>query len=287
VKSGTRPLAGKRAVVTRAREQAGELIARLEDLGAEVILVPMVSFADPDDTVILDASLRSLDKIDWIVLTSQNAVKYFVRRANALGVSVREGEQMTKIAAVGPATADAIRAEGARVDYIAARRGGEGLVAELRNELSGKRILLPQSDLAKDDLARALREHAAQVIPVIAYKTVAPGFAKTAPVGRIRGKEEPADSATEALEKIQSGSVDVITFASPSSFHNFCEVMGPETMRILSTSAAFAAIGPTTARAIREENFAVAIEASESTSGGLADAIAAHYEKESSGVKTS
>ena len=282
-----KPLAGKRVVVTRAPEQARELIARLEGYGAEVLLLPTVSFADPADTIILDAALRSLDRIDWIVFTSENAVKFFVKRARALGIDVAELQKQTRIAAVGPGTASAAAAEGLRVEYVAKKHRGESLAEELRPELCGKRILLPQSDLAKDDLARMLREFAGQVIDAVAYRTVASGAEAPVAGGRIRGTEEPADPAAETLSGVRKGEVDAISFASPSAFLNFAEMVGAETMRLLSESAKIAAIGPTTARAIREDGWNVAIEASEATSHGLADAIAVHFERESSGVKSS
>jgi uroporphyrinogen-III synthase len=214
-------------------------------------------------------------------------VKYFVRRARALGIAPGSSKGGTKIAAVGPATAAAASSEGLAVDYIAKRHNGEALAKELRAALTGKRILLPHSDLAKDDLTRLLGEFAGQVIEVVAYLTVAPGSATAAPIGRIRGTEEPVDRAAAALGRIRSGDVDVISFASPSAFRNFAELIGADAMRVLSESAKFAAIGPTTARAIREDGWNVAIESSESTSDGLGDAIAAFFERESSGVKTS
>jgi uroporphyrinogen III methyltransferase/synthase len=287
VSGENKPLAGKSVVVTRAVEQARELITRLEGFGAEVLLVPTVSFADPEDTVILDATLRSLDRIDWILFTSENAVKYFVRRARALGVALDGSKFGTKIAAVGPTTAGAAASEGLTVDSVAKLHNGEALAQELRGELTGKRILLPHSDLAKDDLTQLLSEFAGQVIDVVAYRTVAPGSKTAAPTGRIRGTEEPVDQAAAALDRIRRGDVDVLSFASPSAFRNFAELIGADAMRVLSESAKFAAIGPTTARAIREDGWNVAIESSESTSDGLGDAIAAYFERESSGVKTS
>jgi uroporphyrinogen-III synthase len=139
VRGEHKPLAGKSVVVTRAAEQARELIERLESFGAEVLFVPTVSFADPEDTVILDATLRSLDRIHWILFTSENAVKYFVRRARALGIVLGELKGGTKLAAVGPMTASAASSEGLAVDYIAKRHNGEALAQELRGELAGKR----------------------------------------------------------------------------------------------------------------------------------------------------
>ncbi len=282
-----KPLAGKRVAVTRAPEQARELVAHLEGYGAEVLLLPAVGFADPEDTEMLDAALRALDRIDWIVFTSENAVRFFAKRARALGLEPGKLPAEPQVAAVGPATAGAAEAEGYGVGYVAKKHRGESLANELRGELSGKRILLPRSDLATDELPRMLREFAGQVIEAVAYRTVAPGMETPAPVGRIRGKEEPGDPAARTLRRIRDAEVDIITFASPSAFRNFAELIGAETLRRISESARFAAIGPTTARAVQEDGYRVAIEAEEATSRGLAEAIADYFEKESSGVKNS
>jgi len=103
-----RPLDGRTIVLTRAPEQSRELRERLEALGAEVLLLPAVSFVEPDDKAALDAAIRALDTFDWLVLTSQNAVRFFCRRSEALGVNAAAAQaQGMKIAAVGPATARA------------------------------------------------------------------------------------------------------------------------------------------------------------------------------------
>ncbi|HXW18408.1 MAG TPA: uroporphyrinogen-III synthase [Candidatus Acidoferrales bacterium] len=282
-----RPLAGKRVAVTRAPEQAGELAAHLEGYGAEVLLLPTVGFADPKDTQTLDAALRALDRIDWIVFTSENAVRFFAKRARVLGLEPGKLPAKPQIAAVGPATAGAAEAEGFAAGYVAKKHRGESLANELREKLSGKRVLLPRSDLATDELPRMLSEFAGQVIEAVAYRTVAPGMEEPAAVGRIRGSEEPEDPAGRTLRRIRDAEVDIITFASPSAFRNFTELIGTETLRRISESAKIAAIGPTTARAVQEDGYRVAIEAKEATSRGLAEAIAVYFEEESSGVKSS
>jgi len=245
----------------------------------------MVSFADPADSQMLDAALRALDRIDWIVFTSENAARFFAKRARVLGVEPAELRNGTKVVVIGPATAKAAKEEGFAIGYSANKHRGESLAEEMRAELTGKRILLPRSDMAADDLPRLLREFAGQVIEAVAYRTVGPGAEAPVAGGRIRGTEEPADPAAETLRRIRKSEIDVLTFASPSAFHNFAELIGAETLRTISESAKLAAIGPTTARAIRDDGYAVAIEADEATSHGLAVAIAAHFERESAGVK--
>jgi len=256
----SKPLAGRRVVVTRAREQAGELIRRLEELGAEVLLKPSVAFAEPEEISGLDRALRSLDTFHWVVFTSQNAVRFVCRRCRALGIEWSQGVARPRVAAVGPATAAAAREEGLPADRVASRHSGEALVQELGKQIVGSRVFLPRSDRARPALPGALRAAGAEVVEVVAYRTVAPGGGEDA-----------------VLEKIQSGEVDVIAFASPSAFHHLRAELGGEAMSLISGRVAFAAIGPVTAKALREAGLPVEIEAGESTAAGLARAIAGYF----------
>ena len=169
-----KPLAGKRVVVTRAPEQAEELVQALEAYGAELILMPMVSYADPVNFKPLDAALQELAKFDWIVFTSQNAVTFFSKRARALGIDPRPANsEKPKIAAVGPATARAIGKEGMPLYLIAGQSHGGALAKDLRKQVNGKKVLLPRSDRAGAELPRALRAAKAKVTEVVAYRTIA------------------------------------------------------------------------------------------------------------------
>jgi uroporphyrinogen III methyltransferase/synthase len=167
------------------------------------------------------------------------------------------------IAAVGLATAQAAAEAGFRVDYTAQERSGEGLARELQASLRNRRVLLPRSDRADDRLPTLLREAGAQVTEVVAYRTAVP---KTLD--------------TEIVDRVQRADVDAIVFASPSAYHNLTEAMGAKRLTELSSRVDFAAIGPTTARALREAAARVAIEANESSAAGLADAIAKHYQRQ-------
>ncbi len=266
----SKPLVGKRVVVTRAPEQAGELLRELERLGAEVLLLPMVAFADPIDSAPLDASLRSLGRFDWVLFTSPNAVAFFAQRARTLGLDCRALQSpRPMVAAVGRATAQAAEAEGFRVDHVAIQSSGEGLARDLWGSVTGRRILLPRSDRAGRDLPNALAEAGAEVVEVVAYRTVAP----------------PAESGV--LERIRRGEVDVVAFASPSALHHLTEELPGEALQELAGRILLAAIGPTTAAAIRTAGLKVAIETEESTATGLAAAIARHFVQQlSPGART-
>ncbi len=264
-----KPLSGKCVVVTRAREQAQQFVRRLEEMGAEVLLFPAVSFSDPADPGPLDAALRALGSFDWVLFTSANAVRFFCKRSRALGLDCGSLELPRPMAAVGPATAQAAAEEGLRVEHVAGRHSGKALAEELRTAVAGRRVLLPRSDRAGDDLPSALRSAAAEVVEVVAYRT---------------GGAAGADSGV--LDRVRAGKVDVLTFASPSAFHNFSEALGSNVVQQLAARTPLAAIGPTTAGAIRDAGLPVGIEAAEATAAGFAAAIAKYFEHLPSGVKS-
>jgi uroporphyrinogen III methyltransferase/synthase len=267
--SDRKPLAGKRIVVTRAAAQAQELVHALESLGAEVLLLPSVSFAPPEDLRELDRALERLAEFDWILFTSQNAVRFFCRRSRELG---RPGSALQSprplVAAVGSATAESATGEGIRVDYVAQNQSGESLAQELWGSIGDRTILLPRSDRADDRLPRALREAGARVTEVTAYRTAAP---------------DAFDPAL--LASICRAEVDAIVFASPSGFENLADCIGREELANISARVQLAAIGPTTARSMRQAGVRVEIEATEASAAGLSDSIAKYYLRQPSGVK--
>lgn len=261
-----KPLAGKRIVLTRSREQARELAQALERSGAEVLLLPTVAFAPPDDCTQLDEALHHLDRFGTILFLSQNAVRYVLSRCRELGIQYKAFHSPGRVvAAVGPATAEAAAQEGLDVNYVAKSHTGESLVDELRDSLAGHNVLLPRSNLGDDRVRNALRAAGAQVTEVIAYRTIAPQSMDSGVLGCIR-----------------RGEADVIFFASPSAFQNLASSLGSQKLAALSQRIHFAAIGPTTAKAVRESGVRVAIELSDvapSGAEGIADAIAAYYRR--------
>jgi uroporphyrinogen-III synthase len=256
IDASAKPLEGKRIVVTRAPDQAGELIRTLEHMGAEIVALPAVAFESPEDSKALDRALAQLRTFDWVLLTSQNAVRFVALRLEQAGIP----PVVRQVAVVGPATEEAAKLQGFHVNYVATNHTAHSLAKELRDAFTGRRVFLPQSDRAGDHLAIALREGGAQVTDVVAYRTVAP--------------EAPDQSA---LDRIRAAEIDVTIFASPSAFHNLDGFLGPGELAKLAEHVQFAAIGPTTAKAMRESGVRVHIEAEEASATGLADAIAKYY----------
>jgi uroporphyrinogen-III synthase len=264
-----RPLAGKRVVITRALEQSNELTAALAAMGAEVLLLPAVAFAPPEDWRLLDEQLRQLDAFDAILFLSKNAVRYVSQRCREVGIKCEfSATHGCFVGTVGEATKDAAIREGLHVDYVAKGQTAESLAEELRGSLAGRSVLLPRGDRGDNRLPNALREGGARVTDVVAYRTIS-----------------PKDFDPAILSVIRRGNVDSIVFASPSAFHNLSDVIPADELARLSSRVYFAAIGPTTARALRESGVSVAIEATESSSSGLAAAIAKHFESHQSAVR--
>jgi len=257
--SATKPLQGKRIVVTRAIEQARGMKDLLEKRGATVLLLPAVSFSEPADAAELDRAIRSLDAFDWVLFTSANAVRFFSKHCRAAGRVIGEG-RWPNCAAVGPATASAAAAEGFTIDYVAMEFLGAALAREMSASVKGKRILLPRSERAGRDLPGALRAAGAIVTEVVAYHTG--GF----------GVAEPG-----VMEAVREARVDVVSFFSPSAVENVRGELGADAFSRLAAKAAFAAVGPVTAEALRNAGVPVAMEAAESTAESMVAAMEKYF----------
>lgn len=259
--SAEKLLAGRRIVITRAPEHSTELTAALEGQGAEVLQLPMVRFVPTKSTVELDAQIHRMHEFDWILFTSQVAVQFVAMRARLLGKSVDDWQSSSqgspRVAVVGRATATAVEQAGFTVDHVAQSERGEALAAELSSVVRGKSVFLPHSNLGGEPLAKALRDAGANVMSVEAYGTVPP---------------EKVDDAI--LGQIRSGDVDAIVFASPSAFRNFAALLEKDDLRKLSSRLQFAAIGPTTRKAMEERGITVSIEAADPSTESMLRAIA-------------
>jgi uroporphyrinogen III methyltransferase / synthase len=264
-----RPLFGKRIVVTRSREQAGELVEMLEALGAEPIEAPMIRITPPDDYGPLDRAVADAGTFDWIVFTSANAVDAFMRRLQASAGDVRSLKGV-KLCTVGPVTAERLGKHGLKADLEPTENRAESIVPALRAaghaDLKGRRFLLPRADIGREVLVDELRKHGADVTDVTAYRTV---------LAEITREGEP-DIYRMLLDK----QIDVVTFTSPSTIKNFAQVLGAEQAADLLRTTAVASIGPVTAEAAEQYGITTSIMPKEYTIAALVDAIVAHFRKE-------
>lgn len=244
-----RPLTGLRVLVTRASKQANALTEQLERFGATVVELPAIEIVTAD-TGPIDDALRRLGTYDWLVFTSANGVTALLERLAAIGLDTTAAAGV-QIAAIGKATATRLRDSGLQVDFVPQRFVAEAFVEEMTSlGVAGKRVLLPQAEIARDVVAVGLREAGALVETVVAYRTVMPD-------------EFDSDHMHGLFSDI-----DIATFASPSSVRNTLAIAGGNL-----PSGRVVCIGPVTAAAAREAGLIVAATADEHTMAGLVEAV--------------
>jgi len=248
----TRPLFGKRVLVTRARSQAASLSARIAATGAEVIEMPATRI-EPLDQRPLDAAIERIDAYQWLVFTSQNAVRFFWEALRRGHRDVRALARC-RIAAVGPATAAALLEIGIAVDLEPDRFVAEAMLEAMRahGTIAGARVLYACAAGARDVLPKGLQELDATVDIVPVYQSVP----DTADADRLR-------------ERVAAGDLDVVTFTSASAVSAFVAAVGPDAARTVKAVS----IGPITSEAARGAGIAVIGEASPSTIDALVLAV--------------
>jgi uroporphyrinogen III methyltransferase / synthase len=256
----SRPLLGKRIVVTRAREQASDLVKRLSELGAECLEHPTIRVVAPDDAHPLTAAIENLKAYDWIVFTSVNGVNFFFERLFGLGRDVRALSRL-KTASIGPVTAERLFDHGLTSDIIPDNYRAEAVVEAFRNEdLQGKKVLLPRAAGARPVLPVELRKLGALVDEVTTYLT-----------------EKVDRSADQLIEQLAAKTVDLITFTSSSTVKNFKALLPAENFKDLIAGVTVASIGPITTETAVELGFKVHITAESYTIPGLCAAILDYY----------
>jgi len=251
-----RPLFGKRVVVTRARSQAATLSERLASRGADVVEMPATRI-EPMDAAVLRHAIGRLNEYGWVIFTSQNAVRLFWETLRAESRDARAFAGV-KLAAVGPATADALLDHGLTVDVSPDRFVAEGLLDALRDrrDVRGVRVLYAAAQGARETLEDGLAELGAVVDRVELYRSVIDG-----------------EGAAALRDELMAGTIDLVTFTSASSVNAFLSAVGDDA----AARAPSASIGPITTAAARAANLEVLVEAEHSTIPGLVDAIERYF----------
>jgi uroporphyrinogen-III synthase len=292
-KSVDHPLAGVRVLVGRARHQAGTLSAELRNLGATVIEIPFIEIRKPRNFRPLDDTLKSLKSYDWLILTSVNGVEAMWDRMHKLNLPnfaiARKGHDFSRaeaslgianrfsaaknangrnaalavacprVAAIGPATKQALAQRGIHVDVVPKEYVAESVVRSLKNKVKDKRVLLVRAKVARDVIPRELRKAGAQVDVVEAYETVIP---------------ESSRNRLRAALKNPRRRPHIVTFTSSSTVRNFAELAGMSgKTRGMLRGIQMASIGPVTSSTLRELSLPVDIAAKEFTIPGLIASI--------------
>jgi uroporphyrinogen III methyltransferase / synthase len=247
-----RPLFGRRLVVTRTRQQASALSARLRSLGADVTELPTIKIAPPENLMEFGELVRDSFQYDWVVFTSPNGVTAFFDLffklyddARALGNA--------RIAAIGPGTAKRVKDFHLAVDLQPEEAVAERLVEAFQQHESVENLkfLLVRAANARDVLPKRLTQLGAIVDEAIAYRTV-----------------PETDDMTGAKKRFTDEGADLITFTSSSTVENFVAMKLPWPQGIKTAS-----IGPITSATMKQSGLKVDVEASQHDIDGLVDAI--------------
>lgn len=250
------PLTDKRIVVTRAADQATEMVDELRRRGAQPLLMPCIATVALASTA-LDDALATLARYDWIVFTSTNAVRFLFAHPAALALTAelqnRQEARSPRVAVIGTATAAAFAEQGLAWDVMPDQFTGVDLGAAL-GDLRGCRVLLPRSRRGREETFTALTQQGAVVDDVALYDTVL-----LAP--------------TVAMQAEVRCGVDAVTFTSPSTVEGFFSGVAPEAV----AGVTMAAIGPTTAAALEDHGLPVHVQPDEFTVAALLDALEDYF----------
>ena len=256
------PLLNRNVITTRSAEQAAELNVLFEDAGAKVHVFPMIATIAPASWNELDAAIAARSAYDWLLFTSANAVKFFYRRLTETTTPEESSLTRLQVGAIGSSTAEALAGFGRKADLVAADAKAEGLVQALIDHLGGAaalrevRFLIPRSRIARDLLPEKLVRLGAVVKTVEAYQTI-----------------RPKVDVQSLLALLESGVIDVITFTSSSTVHNFIATVGEAQAHKLLRDIQIACIGPVTADTARHYNLTNIIQPMRFTATALVDAI--------------
>ena len=252
-------LAGKRILVTRPKKQSGKFAQLLEAEGAVPICFPVIEISPLRDSGELDQALLRLADYDWLVLTSVNGVEAVWKRLEALNIPRLPGS--LKTACIGPKTAAALGKKGVQANFVPSEYIAEAILPGL-GELAGLNVLLARADIARPDLPEAIRAGGGTADDVCAYRTL------------------PAEMDSDGLDQIIQG-LDILTFTSPSTVENFCQIVASEGLNPLDLprNPEVMCIGPITARAAENKGFQVSVIPEDYTVEGLLHAIQNHFQE--------
>ena len=257
------PLFGKTVVVTRKGDQAESMIDQLRELGAEPFFFPVIETIAPDDWSPLDNALNNLSQYQGLIFTSVNGVRFFAERLKAIDQDIRELKGL-RVFTIGPKTTEAVRDLGIHVNVVPENFVAESLIASIGKEnIEGKRFLLPRAAVAREILPEQLRKMGAILDVAPTYQTVLP---------------DP--QVTELSMRLEAGNIDVITFTSSSTVKNFLELTGDKLLPAIR-KVKIACIGPVTANTAREAGLNVEILPEQYTISSLLDAIEAFFQSDS------
>ena len=241
-----------RILITRARAQANNFAEKLRSAGYKPVFFPVIEISPIENNLALDEALEKLDCYEWVIFTSVNAVNVVFDNYSSLLLGEGQG---VRVAAIGPKTAEALKARGVTPDSVPEEYVAEAILPGL-GDLLGKWVLLPRAEIARKALPEAIANAGGIAHEITVYKTL------------------PAQPDSEGLAALKSG-VDVVTLTSPSTVQNFFAITKQNGLDPLNlpNNPLFACIGPITEQTAKEEGLVNLVVAKEHTTEGLIEVI--------------
>jgi len=254
-----RALENKTIVITRPLDSAESLKSKIEQAGGAVIIFPTIKIVPTENWDACDLAIKNMERFDWIVFSSQNSVNYFLQRLSFHKKKIRN----QKIGVIGAKTAEIVSSHDLPLNLLPEKYSAAGFLEQLGQlNLRSKKFLLPVSDIAREELICGLKGLGHRATPVEVYRTVT----------NYEIQKE------ELQKKIGTNGIDCITFFSPSAFSSFLEIMKEETLALIQyKNIALAAIGGTTAAAMKEKGFNPHIIAEKSSDNHMLKAINVYF----------
>jgi uroporphyrinogen-III synthase len=243
---------GKKVLITRSTEDNKNFREQLEKKGAQVTELPMIQFELSKDLTVIHEQLERLETIDWIVFTSAKTVEFFFQIAASKGIKFYYYPDL-KIATVGEKTKLKLEQLGYRTNFVPIQYTAEVLAENMDENIEGKNILIPQSNLASKEYFQVFEKRGANPIPAIIYQTL------------------PVIYSSEAFETVMSQQIDYLTFTSGSTFDAF--YMNLLHSKVQVESERIICIGPSTAKAVAQKEHKVSAIAAPHTTEGMIKAL--------------
>ncbi len=251
----SRPLSGKRILVTRSRSRASKFSRMLAELGAEPVEIPVIKSEPPDSFVPLDTAIAEIDKFEWMVFASVNAVEFFFSRLSLINVDARYLYHL-KIASIGPATSKALNERGILPDLVPSSANSDSLVEGFEQQgIKDRSVLLPAPEESPDTILKGLSHLGCNVTRITSYKTAMP------------------DSSKSLIDSVFRQGVDMVTFTSSSTVRNFLAL----TDGTIPPGVNVACIGPVTSSTAEQLGLIPDIVSVQHTIDGLVSSIVDYY----------
>jgi len=247
-------LIGKTILITRAASQSQSLHDALEKAGARVLECPAFEIVPVEDWTGVDQAISTLNNYNLLIFTSGNAVDLFMGRVSEAGISCQ-----IPIAVIGSATAEKLARWNLKATLVPATFRAEGLLNLLPENMSGKRVLLPRAETAREILPEEIRRRGAVVDVVTVYRTL-----------------KSVDGLKNLRSLLASEKVDAIVLTSPSAVRFIVETLGSDLILSLK-DVAVAVIGPIAAEAVEAAGLNVAVQADKATTAELVEKIRDYF----------